>query len=205
MEMLQKDLPADGPAPEHLRVVREQAAHLHSLVVNVLDFASLTRDALEVRTERGSVKEVLAEYYAERRPGVTSRLREFVFSTATDLPYALFDRARLVQIVDTLVENALKFTDAGTRIHLRVEPDRSGDREVVRIDVEDGGPGIPEDRLPHIFESFRQGDGSSTRERGGMGLGLALARTLAEKMGGQLDVQSQIGRGTVFSLKLPAA
>jgi signal transduction histidine kinase len=190
---------------DHLRIVKEQTTHLHSMVMNVLDFSSLTRDDLEIRTARGDVKEVLREYFVDRRPGVTAELREFVYSAATDVPPALFDRQRLLQVVDSLVENAVKFTPPGARIHLRVEAERSPEQDRVRVDVEDNGPGIPPDRLPHIFESFRQGDGSGTREHGGMGLGLALAKQLAEKMNGELSVTTEIGAGTVFTLRLPAA
>lgn len=195
----------DESCRDHLRIIKEQTTHLHSMVLNVLDFSSLARDDLEIRTVRGDVKEVLREYYVDRRPGVTAELRELVFSGASDVPPALFDRQRLLQIVDSLVENAVKFTPPGARIHLRVEAEPAPGRDRVRVDVEDNGPGIPPDRLPHIFESFRQGDGSGTREHGGMGLGLALAKQLAEKMNGELTVSTEIGTGTVFTLRLPAA
>jgi len=194
----------EGTRLEHLRVARDQAAHLHSMVLNILDFTELSEDVLEMRPARGDVRAVLATYWEDRRPGVTAELREFLFSSSTEVPPAVFDRDRLVQIVDALVENAVKFTPRGSRILLRVEGERTAEGERVRIDVEDSGPGIPPDRASSIFEPFRQGDNSNTRAKGGLGLGLAMAKRLADKMGGELAVATGIGEGTVFTLRLPA-
>ena len=190
---------------EHLTVVKDHAQKLEGMLLNLLDYSKLMDDRLEMAPERGDVGNVIAKYYEDRRPGISADLREFRYSAASDVPPALFERERLIQIVDSLVDNALKFTPQGSQIHLRVESDHDEGRDWVRVDVEDDGPGIPDERLPHIFDSFRQGDGSETRQKGGMGLGLAFARTLAERMDGRLDVESQIGKGTVFSLRLPAA
>jgi signal transduction histidine kinase len=76
---------------------------------------------------------------------------------------------------------------------------------VIRIEVADDGPGISPEHLSALFDSFQQGDGSATRKVGGMGLGLALAKELAERMGGTLEVRSEIGVGSTFTLSLPAA
>lgn len=195
----------EGTRLGKLRVVRDQAAHLSSLVLNILDFSEASKDRLEIRPARGDAAAVLAGYWVERRPGVTAELREFLFSSSTEVPPCVFDRDRLVQIVDALVDNAVKFTPRGSRILLRVEGERTAEGECVRIDVEDSGPGIPPDRAASVFEPFRQGDGSSTRTVAGLGLGLAMARELAEKMEGRLTVATGIGEGTVFTLRLPTA
>jgi signal transduction histidine kinase len=78
-------------------------------------------------------------------------------------------------------------------------------REWIAVEVCDDGPGIPPERMPTLFQLFRQGDGSLTRRVGGLGLGLSFARELAEKMGGRLDVESELGSGSVFRLILAAA
>jgi signal transduction histidine kinase len=109
----------------------------------------------------------------------------------------------VIQILDALVDNALKFTHPGAHILLRIDATTRDDHAYCRIDLEDDGPGIPPDRLPHVFDSFVQGDGSDTRQYGGIGMGLSLARSLAEKMNGHLEVASEIGKGTTFSLYLP--
>lgn len=190
---------------EHLAVVREQAVKLSGMILNLLDYSKLMDEALKISTARQDVVAVLREYYEQRRPGITADLREFRFSAGSNTPLAFFEKGRLLQIVDCLVDNAVKFTAQGAVIHLRIEGERDESGDWVRIDVEDDGPGIPSDRVPFVFDSFRQGDGSATRTQGGMGLGLAVARQLAEKMKGRLDVRSEMGRGTVFSLRVPAA
>jgi signal transduction histidine kinase len=189
---------------EHLSVVREQAVKLSGMILNLLDYSKLMDEKSKISTARQDAVAVVREYYEQRRPGITADLRELRFSAASGVPFALFERGRLLQIVDCLVDNAIKFTAQGAVIHLRIEADTDGAADWVRIDVEDDGPGIPPDRVAFVFDSFRQGDGSATRVQGGMGLGLAVARQLAEKMDGRLDVRSEMGRGTVFSLRMPA-
>jgi signal transduction histidine kinase len=88
-------------------------------------------------------------------------------------------------------------------VELRVCTERRRGQAWARIDLIDDGPGIPPERLPLLFDSFRQGDGSPTRTIGGMGMGLAYARRLAENMGGWLDAESELGQGTTFTLYLP--
>jgi len=195
----------EGQKREHLEVVHEQTAKLHGLLLNLLDFGQLLEDRLTIELTRGDLREALAAFYEERRPGVAADLREFRFSAASAPAVALFERERLLQIVDCLVDNAVKFTPRGTLIHLRLDPVTVGGVDWIRIEVTDDGPGISGDRLPVIFDSFRQGDGSETREHGGLGMGLAFAKRLTEKMNGRLEVQSEIGKGSTFSLYLPAA
>ena len=124
---------------------------------------------------------------------------------APDLPLARFDRQRLLQLLDALVDNAVKFTPEGTRIEIRVSPDESHDGSRIRIDVTDDGPGIPPEHMKDLFDSFSQVDGSATRRVGGMGLGLAFANRLAERMNGVLAARSEPGTGSTFSLFLPVA
>jgi signal transduction histidine kinase len=110
------------------------------------------------------------------------------------------DAEKLRWVIDQLLDNAIKFTPAGGRVHAGAEPD--GDR--VRIWVADTGPGIAEARLPELFEPFHQLDGSSTRRRGGTGLGLALVKMIVAAHKSTVSVETQLGRGSRFSFDLPA-
>ncbi len=118
------------------------------------------------------------------------------------LPSALCDPGHLRRILDELVGNAVKFSPEGSRVTLRALCDRRDCATMVRLEVEDNGPGIPPERLARAFEPFEQLDGSRTRAAGGMGLGLPLARELARKLGGDLEVRDLSGRGTVCTLWL---
>jgi signal transduction histidine kinase len=108
------------------------------------------------------------------------------------------DGQRLRQVLNNLLNNAIKFTDNG---HVCLDVRQAGDR--LRLAVIDTGPGIPHAAQSLIFEKFRQADQFSTRSHGGTGLGLALARELAHLMGGELDLVSEPGQGATFTLTLP--
>jgi signal transduction histidine kinase len=195
----------EGTRRDHLKVIRSQTTKLHGMLLQLLDFGKLLQDRLTIDVQRGDVREALMAFYEDRRPGISADLREFKFSAASTPTPALFERERLLQIVDCLVDNAVKFSPQGSHVHLRVDLESVDGVEWVRVDVADDGPGIEPERLPVIFESFRQGDGSQTREHGGLGIGLAFAKSLAEKMDGHLEAASTPGQGSVFSLWLPAA
>jgi two-component system sensor histidine kinase BaeS len=107
----------------------------------------------------------------------------------------------LDQIITNLVANALRHTSKGGEITLRVEPTQNG----VRILVRDTGEGISSEDLPYIFDRFWKGDPSRSRAEGpGSGLGLAISRKLVESHGGYIEVESELGVGTTFMIKLPA-
>ncbi len=203
LDMLHGNADLPPTCREHVDVLRQQVASLQGMLMNLIDYSKLMVDDLEVNVRHGDPVSALKSYYESRRPGIAVELREFKFSAASQLPGALCDPERVVQIVEALVENAVKYTPQGSHIHLRVDSEERDGTTWLAVRVEDDGPGIPAERLNRIFESFVQGDGSVTREVGGMGLGLSLARSLAEKMGGRLEVTSEIGRGTTFTLLLP--
>jgi signal transduction histidine kinase len=188
---------------EHMQVVQEQAMKLEGMLANLLDFSDVVGGGCRIKSSPGDVRRLLESYFEDRRPGVTAGLREFRLSCPRALPIAVFDPARLSRVLDCLVDNAVKFTPQGSHIRLRAEVESQDDNPWVRIDLQDDGPGIPPDRLHRIFESFSQADGSTTRKFGGMGVGLSLARRLAEGMKARVDVTSAIGQGTTFSLRLP--
>ena len=109
------------------------------------------------------------------------------------------DSARLQQIVWNLLSNAVKFTPHGGKICVRVEQDGAD----ARVTVKDTGQGIEPEFLPRVFDRFLQADSSTTRSFGGLGLGLAIVRHLVELHGGKVDVTSQPGKGSTFTITLP--
>ena len=112
------------------------------------------------------------------------------------------DAARLRQIINNLVSNALKFTEAG-EVRVEVRGEGPGGRDGLRIAVRDTGIGIPAEILPRLFQTFTQADASTTRRFGGTGLGLAICHELAALMGGSVTVESVEGEGSCFDLALP--
>ncbi len=119
---------------------------------------------------------------------------------APDMPPVLVDPDRLQQIVFNLVANAVKFTPAG---HVDVDARVAGGR--LEVHVRDTGIGIPASFLPFVFDRFRQADGSTSRQYGGLGLGLSIVRSLVELHGGRVEAHSEgEGRGATFSVSIPA-
>jgi len=134
------------------------------------------------------------------RPAARAKGIELVAALARDLGPVLGDPDRLQQIVWNLLSNAVKFTPSGGRVEIRL------DASDARIDIviADDGPGIAADFLPYVFDRFRQGDASATRRHGGLGLGLAIARTLVELHGGTIEASNRPEGGAAFRVTLPA-
>jgi signal transduction histidine kinase len=189
--------------PGFIGVAMQEAQKLQGMIENLLAIATGTGQTIELDMKLGHVTGPLARYFEERQPGITGGLREFHYTWEPDVPPTRFDERRMLQILDALIDNAVKFTPEGTRIQLRVTSAHHDGHPWVEIGVEDDGPGIPKESLPGLFESFRQVDGSATRVAGGMGIGLTLAKRLAEAMGGRLTATSAIGTGSTFRLMLP--
>jgi signal transduction histidine kinase len=202
---LLEDATLEAPQRQALGIMIEQTKKLTGMVQNLLDFSRLAAGNMPLALEPTDVGALLGSYAEARRSGVVSGLREFSLELDERLPSVRVDIRRLEQMLDALLENAVKFTPHGTRIRLRARRGGEDDRPEVRIELEDDGPGILPQHLPTLFEPLRQVDGSSTRTVGGMGLGLALVKQLAERMDGRLDVRSEVGSGTTFVLSLPAA
>ena len=188
-----------------LTTAHRRARDLHELLEQLLTFSSAMNSRLAIELAEEDLGGLLRAYCEQRLPGVTAGLRELVFSCEPGLPRARCDRQRVIQILDQLMDNALKFTPSGAHLRLRAGKLLDSGRHWVRVELEDDGPGIPAERIHAVFNSFEQVDGSPTRAVGGLGMGLALARELAERMECRLGVKSAVGQGSTFALLLPAA
>jgi signal transduction histidine kinase len=198
----------DSPdVPEALRwpieTAIEQTRKLTGMVQNLLEFADLTAGRLDLVCERTDPSPLVRSWAAARRPGVAVALRELELSIE-ETPAAWFDAKALPAVLDALLDNAIRFTPVGTHIRIESRAWEEAGARWAHIVVHDDGPGIPPDRIESLFEPFRQLDGSTTRAVGGLGMGLALARQLVEKMGGRLECEGAPGRGTTFIIRLPA-
>ncbi len=188
---------------EVLDVVLSQASKLHGLIRNLLTFSEATQGLLTMELARGDAGACVRRFCEERRPGASARLRELMWHIDEGLPVVQFDDKRLTQVVDALVDNAIKFTPEGSRVDVHVRHELNFGGSWLAIDISDNGPGIPEDRVPVLFEAFRQADGSSTRLVGGLGMGLSFSRQLVTAMGGKIAVESIPGQGARFTVLLP--
>ncbi len=177
-----------------------QVGQMGRLVDDLLDMSRITRGKIELRTERIELGEVVQQAVDAARALYTSMHHELTISVPPEPVHLVADPARLTQIVGNLLNNAGKFTERGGHIWLTVE--RDSDQVVIR--VRDNGIGIAAAQLPRIFEMFMQLDTSLERERGGLGIGLTLVKTLVEMHAGTVEARSDgPGRGSEFIVRLP--
>ena len=183
-----------------LDVLRGQVGQMVRLVDDLLDAGRISRGKIDLRRQRVELSSVVYHALEAVRPLSDSRAQD-VTVTLPDVPvYVDADPTRLAQIIGNLLNNACKFTDRGGHICLTVE----NDDEHVVIRVRDTGIGIAANQLEHVFEMFAQVDTSLERSRTGLGIGLTLAKTLAQMHGGSVNVSSAgLGHGSEFVVRLP--
>ncbi|BDG02581.1 hybrid sensor histidine kinase/response regulator [Anaeromyxobacter oryzae] len=185
-----------------LAVVDRNGRALAQVVSDLLDMSRIARGVIQL--ERMELDPVAAVDRAVEavRPAANAKGVALVRAVPAPVPAVLGDPVRVQQIAWNLLTNAVKFTPGGGRVAVGVAAD-GGD---VVLTVEDSGAGIPPEFLPHVFDRFRQADGSDSRRHGGLGLGLALTRELVVLHGGAVEVASAgEGRGATFRVMLPQA
>jgi len=186
---------------DYLETINSCAESLLALLNDVLDFSKIEAGKLDLERTEFSLRELLGETVTTLAPRAQNKGLELLLHIRPEVPDMLTgDPHRLRQIIVNLVGNSLKFTERG-EIVVKVENSRwvDGNAELAFI-ITDTGIGIPEDRLGTIFQAFNQADYSTTRRFGGTGLGLAITQQLVQLMNGEIKVESEAGRGSVFRL-----
>ena len=200
-EMLR--LTADDPARARKasEVISRQVKHMVSLVDDLLDVSRVTRGLVQLERDEVEIGAVVASAVEQSRPLIEARRHALAVRNSLDAPLVHGDRTRLVQVVANLLNNAAKYTPQGGSLVLEV---RSIGGEVA-ISVSDNGIGIEAGLLPHVFELFTQAERTPDRTQGGLGIGLALVKTIVDLHGGAVKVDSAgPGAGSTFTIILPA-
>jgi signal transduction histidine kinase/CheY-like chemotaxis protein len=180
-------------------MVRRSGEHLLVIINDILDFSKVEAGKLTVEYINFNLRELLDDIENVFAPQAQAKGIEMEFAVANNIPLAICgDPNRLRQVIVNLLGNAVKFTDQGRiKVAVRVaEEDAQSAR--LRVEVHDTGIGVAREARAHIFDSFSQADGSTTRKHGGTGLGLAISKQLVELMGGSIGVDNALGRGSVF-------
>jgi signal transduction histidine kinase len=191
-----------GQNPERDRErIDDLAAECNQLERLVNDLLTLARSdvgQLAILPDTLDLDTVVAD--ACRRISVLAEQRGIELTWTSGQQVMVYgDQAWITQLISILLENALRYTNRGGKVQVSLETE-SGDA-VVR--VADAGIGIPADDLPHIFDRFYRVDAARARTSGGTGLGLAMARTIVTLHGGNISVESQVGKGSIFTIRLP--
>jgi PAS domain S-box-containing protein len=191
------------PQREYLQMIHDSGQSLLTLINDILDFSKIESGKLVIDSEWFDLREKVGDILRSLAVRAYSKNIELICNIDPCIPTQLLgDPQRLRQVLINLVGNAIKFTHQG-EICLDVEQTACQHKTCsVKFRVQDTGIGIPEDKLTSIFESFVQGDASTTRQYGGTGLGLTIASQLVDLMGSELKVTSRVGKGTEFYFAL---
>ncbi|MEK6661292.1 MAG: ATP-binding protein [candidate division NC10 bacterium] len=216
-----------GEAPEALREsiedIHTNGRHLLKLINDVLDLSKIEAGRMQLSLSEYSIQELIGSVISLTRSLAAEKQLELLSQVEEGLPPAFGDSKRLMQVLMNLVGNAIKFTSPGGSVtvtarivpssEFRVpssqhgtwnpEPGTASVSELVEISVADTGIGIPATELESIFGEFRQIDSSISREYGGSGLGLSIAKRFVELHGGTIWAESQVGQGSVFHFRIP--
>jgi PAS domain S-box-containing protein len=187
------------PDTEIARRIRSSAESLLAIIGDILDFSKIDSHKLPLAREPFELRDALQDVVDTVRGPADEKGLTLDLDLTPAVPDALVgDAVRLRQILVNLVGNAIKFTPSGTiRVHVDLASQVPGE-VCLHFAVIDTGIGIPRDKLELVFEAFAQADGTSTRQHGGTGLGLSISARLVELMGGDIWVESEVGRGSAF-------
>jgi signal transduction histidine kinase len=181
----------------NLQKVDQASDHLLAMINDLLDLSKIEAGRVDVNASTFEVEELVASCVSTVSPLIQNGV-DLTYEVQRGIGKVHSDEARVRQMLINLASNAIKFTDSG---RIEVKARREGDQLV--LSVSDTGKGIPADELPTIFDEYRQAEGSESRVQKGTGLGLSITRKFAELLGGRIGVESEEGKGSVFTVQIP--
>jgi signal transduction histidine kinase/ActR/RegA family two-component response regulator len=188
---------------ERIEVVNSAGETMRALVDDILDMAKMESGELTIAHEKTDLAEILRETGRLWAGQAEGKKLDLILETEDAPRHIMSDGGRVRQIIFNLMSNGLKFTEEGhVKLSVLVEEGRGCAEELV-VRVSDTGIGIPAEMHEDIFESFKQADAGVTRQFGGTGLGLAICRRLVTALGGTIGVESEVGKGSTFTVRLP--
>jgi signal transduction histidine kinase len=192
-----------GALPDQARmligIAKDSCERLVRLVSDILDAEKFESGHVQFELKPMAIKPLLQQALRANEGFAAQHHVQLVLDAPDESLLADVDGDRFIQVVTNLLSNAVKFSPEHAVVKVRLR----GKDGKVRVEVRDEGPGIPYDFRDRIFQKFSQADGSDARQKGGTGLGLSITRAIVQRLGGQLDFESEPGAGTTFFLELP--
>ena len=201
LELLNRE--EDASKLNLLRMIERGCRDMNAIINNVLDFSKLEAGKFTLEAREFEFRKMIDYVISNHKPRFTEKGLDFSVSVSPDIPeYVVGDELRIVQVLNNLISNAYKFTSIGA-VHVEmIKTARAGNRIELFFMVIDSGIGIAKADQDKLFKSFSQVDASISRKYGGTGLGLNICKQLVELMGGDIHVESTVGKGTTFSFQI---
>jgi len=193
-----RDMPLED-RERFLLTVQRHTERLHSILQDLLVLSRLESRDPGLNRELASLDELVGRAVAEFRERPAAQAHRIELTAEAALPEVAIDVLKITQVLDNLLDNAVKYTPAGSRIDVRIRPLAAE----IEVCVRDNGPGIPAAALPRVFERFYRVDKGRSREEGGTGLGLSIVKHIVQLHGGRVWVESELGQGAAFFFVLP--
>jgi signal transduction histidine kinase len=200
VQLMERQVEDSKPSNKYLKMLRQNSYRLLRLINNFIDINKMEVDNVSLNLINDDIIRVVEDISMSVVEYTNLKSIEFVFDTEVEEKYMAFDPDKMERILLNLLSNAIKFTESGGSITVTIKD--MG--EAVGITVKDSGIGIPKDMQERIFERFVQVDNTLRRRAEGSGIGLSLVRSLVELHGGKITVCSELGKGSEFSIELPA-
>lgn len=197
-----EDMGQDDFIPD-LSKIHAAGRHLLNLINDILDLSKVEAGRMELYLETFEIESLIQETLSTIHPLIEQNANTLEYCIPEDLPAMYADLTKVRQSLFNLLSNASKFTNNGT-ISLNVSCDTDLDQDWIIFQVTDSGIGMTQEQIGKLFQAFTQADASTTRKYGGTGLGLAITKKFCQMMGGDIDVTSELRKGSIFTIRLPA-
>ncbi|MFN7170898.1 MAG: ATP-binding protein, partial [Candidatus Omnitrophota bacterium] len=186
-----------------LRIAEKNVERLTNLINDILDFSKLESGGTSVNPRRVSLNQLVNNVYETMYPAIQDKTIEVRMELSQEMPEVWVDPEKISQVLTNILSNAIKFTPLGGTVWIKTKPVFSEEKEYVEVSVRDTGPGIAAEDIPKLFTPFSQLGSPLTRKSGGTGLGLAISKNIVELHGGSIGVESELGKGSEFSFRIP--
>jgi signal transduction histidine kinase/HPt (histidine-containing phosphotransfer) domain-containing protein len=203
-DMLQDPACSASDRVEHVHVIRRQAEHLLAILNDILDLSKIEAGKLTVEQIEVDPRQIVSDVLSLMRVQAAEKKLSLEVTYASPIPQTIrTDPTRLRQLLINLVGNAIKFTESGSvKMILKLAKGSSAGQSRLEMDIVDSGIGLTPEQIQRLFKPFTQADNSTTRRFGGTGLGLTICRHLAQMLGGDIAVRSQVGVGSQFTVTI---
>ena len=184
---------------DHVRALENQVSHLKDLLDDLRILSQMDRNQIALQLELSNINDILQRVFDTYEPVAIEKQQSLILTMDSHLPDTLIDPRQIERVFVNLVSNAINYSPENKEITIQT----MSNENFVTVTVEDQGIGISQDEVPHVFDRFYRTDQARMTVASGTGLGLAITREIVEKHGGEVEVQSEVGEGSIFLVKLP--